>query len=85
MSEKLYVFTLLLFAATGILIIGVRAFASIQSARTREAREEAYRDLAAKATAAQAGATATLASLQSELSSVSARLVTIEKMLRSVE
>ena len=85
MSENLYVFTLLLIAATCILIFGARAFASVRCARTREAREQAYRDLAAKATAAQGDVAARLASLQSELSGVSTRLATIEAMLRSVE
>ena len=85
MSEILYVFTLLLIAATCILIFGARAFASVQSARTREAWEEAYKDLVAKAAAVQGEAAARLASLQGELSGVSTRLAAIEKMLRSVE
>ncbi len=85
MSANLYVFTLLLIAATFVLIFGARAFATFQGARTREAREDAYRELAARATAVQGDAAARLASLQSELSSVSTRLGAIEKMLKSVE
>ena len=85
MSQNLYVFTALLIAATCILIFGVRAFAAVQSARTREAREAAYRDLVAKATAVQGDTAARLASLQSELAALSTRLASIEKMLRSVE
>lgn len=85
MSESLYVFTLLLIAATCVLIFGARALAAFQSARTREAREEAYRELAAKAVAVQAEAASTSMALRAELASVSTRLATIEKMLRSVE
>ena len=85
MSENLYVFTLVLIAATCVLIFGVKAWATFQSARTREAREEAYRDLATKCAAAQTEVAAQLAGLQSEATHASARLAAIEGLLKSVE
>lgn len=85
MSSGLYVFSLIVFAVTLLLIFGVRAFAAFQAARSTQGREDAYRDLAAKAAAGQADTSARLASLQAELSSVSARLASIEKTLSSVE
>lgn len=85
MSQNLYVFTLLVIAATCVLIFGVRAWAAFQGARTREGREDAYRDLAARAAASQAEVAARLAALQGEATAVLASLSAIEKTLRSVE
>ncbi len=85
MTSGLYVFSAFLIATTCILIFGLRAAVAWHGARTQSAREEAYRDLAAKATAAQVDAAAQLASLRSELSALSSRLAAIQTLLRSVE
>lgn len=85
MSESLYVFTLLLIAATCVLIFSVRAWAAFQGAKARQAREDAYRDLAAKCVATQAEGVSQMAALQAELVRVCGRLTAIEGVLRSVE
>ena len=84
MSEQIYIFTLLVIAATFILGFGMRYLASRQAAQARTSKEEAYRDLAANAAHAQGEAVAQLTGLRAELSGVSARLAAIEKMLRDV-
>ncbi len=84
MTDAMYLFTISLIAGTFVLIFGMRAFASFQDARARTAKEDAYRSLAATATAVQGEAVARLAGLQSELAGVSSRLAAIEKILRDV-
>ena len=84
MSEQIYVFTLLVIAATFIAVFGMRYLASRQDVRARTSKEEAYRELSTKAVQAQGDATTQIAGLKAELSGVSARLAAIEKMLRDV-
>ena len=85
MSEALYVLTLVVMAATLIVIFGARAVAGFLRDRTRDEREIAYQALAARAAAVQADAAGRLAALQSELSGVATRLTAIEAMLRTVD
>ena len=84
MSEQIYLITLLIIAGTFILVFGMRVLAARQDARARTSKEEAYRELAARAATAQAEAAARLADVMSEVSGVNARLAAVEKMLRDV-
>ena len=84
MSEQIYIFTLLVIAATFVLVFGLRYLASRQAAQARTSKEHAYHDLSAKATQAQGDAVVLLAGLKAELSGVSTRLAAIEKMLKDV-
>jgi hypothetical protein len=65
-------------AAAAVLIFSMKYGSAVAQARVRLGQDEAYRDIAAKAAAAQAGTAAALADIQS-------RLVAIEKILKDVE
>ena len=84
MSEQMYIFTLLVISATLLLVFGLRYLASRQAAQARTSKEDAYRDLSAKAAQAQADAIALLAGLKAEVFGVSTRLAAIEKILKDV-
>ena len=84
MSEQIYIFTLLVIAATFIAVFGMRYMTSRQDAHARTSKEEAYRELSTMAVQIQGDAARQLAELKTELSGVSARLAAIEKMLRDV-
>ncbi|MES2319084.1 MAG: hypothetical protein V4631_16530 [Pseudomonadota bacterium] len=85
MSETIYLLTLSLPLATILLVFGMRAFAAVQQAKARLANDEAYRQLAEKAAAAQAAAATALASIDANLADVKARLAAVEKVLKEVE
>jgi Tfp pilus assembly protein PilO len=85
MSESVYLLTLTLPLGTMLLIFGMKYFASIQQAKARLASDEAYREIAAQAAAAQAETAAKLASLDATLADVKTRLIAVEKILREVE
>jgi Tfp pilus assembly protein PilO len=85
MSEFVFLTTISLPLATMLLIFGMKYFSAIQQAKARLANDEAYRELAAQAAAAQAEIAATLASINASLVEVKARLTTVEKVLKEVE
>ena len=85
MAEHVYLLTLFLPLATALLIFGMKYYAAVQQARARLASDEAYRQVAEQAAAAQAEVAATLAAMNAALGDVKARLVVVEKILREVE
>ena len=85
MSEVIYLLTLGLFFGTILLVFGMKYFSAALGARASQAREDAYRALAAKAVTAQAESAGLLAAMQSELSEIKARLMSVEKILKAVE
>lgn len=85
MAEHVYLLTLFLPLATALLIFGMKYYAAVQQARARLASDEAYRQVAEQAAAAQAEMAATLAAMNAALGDVKARLVVVEKILREVE
>ena len=85
MSATLYLTTLCLPLGTALLIFGMRYFAAVQQARARLASDEAYRQVAEKAAAAQADTAAALAAIQQALGDVRTRLTAVEKILKDVE
>jgi Tfp pilus assembly protein PilO len=85
MSEYVYFLTIGLPLATVLLIFGMKYFAAIQQAKSRLANDEAYRQLAAQATTAQAETAATLASINATLADLKTRLSGVEKLLKEVE
>jgi Tfp pilus assembly protein PilO len=85
MSEYVYFLTISLPLATVLLIFGMKYFAAIQQAKSRLANDEAYRQLAAQATTAQAETAATLASINATLADLKTRLSGVEKLLKEVE
>jgi hypothetical protein len=60
------------------------AAAAVLQARVRLGQDEAYRELAGRATAAQAEAGAKLAAFGAALADIQSRLGTIEKILKDV-
>lgn len=78
MAEHVYLLTLLLPLATVLIIFGMKYYAAVQQAKARLASDDAYRQVAEQAAAAQAETAAALADLK-------IRLATIEKILREVE
>jgi hypothetical protein len=65
-------------AAAAVLVFAMKYGSAVMQARVRLGQDQAYRDIAAQAAAAQAGTAAALADIQS-------RLATIEKILKDVE
>lgn len=78
MAEHVYLLTLLLPLATVLIIFGMKYYAAVQQAKARLASDDAYRQVAELAAAAQAETAAALADLKM-------RLAAIEKILREVE
>ena len=78
MAEHVYLLTLLLPLATVLIIFGMKYYAAVQQAKARLASDDAYRQVAEQAAAAQAEAAAALADLK-------VRLTAIEKILKEVE
>ncbi len=78
MAEHVYLLTLLLPLATVLIIFGMKYYAAVQQAKARLASDDAYRQVAEQAAAAQAETAAALADLKM-------RLAAIEKILREVE
>jgi hypothetical protein len=87
MAEHANTFLLLtiLGLVTILLIFGMKYFSAGRQARVRFIGEGAYRELAEKGAAAQSSSAATLATIQTDLAEVKAKLAAIEKVLREVE
>ncbi|MCC6071387.1 hypothetical protein ACFSQU_17760 [Massilia sp. GCM10020059] len=85
MAEHVYLLTLFLPLATALIIFGMKYYAAIQQAKARLASDEAYRQVAEQAAAAQAETAATLAAMNATLGDVKARLAVVEKILKEVE
>lgn len=85
MAEHVYLLTLFLPLGTVLLIFGMKYYAAVQQAKARLASDEAYRQVAEQAAAAQAETAATLAAMSTMLADVKTRLATVEKILREVE
>ncbi len=85
MTTTLYLLTLTLPLATILIVFGVRYFALVQQARARLANDDAYRQLAQSASAAQSQIATTLAALEASVSDVRTRMAAVETILRAVE
>jgi len=72
-------------AAAAVLIFAMKYVSGFLQARARAGQDEAYRELAARSTAAQAEMAASLSSLGATLGEMHTRLVAVEKILREVE
>jgi Tfp pilus assembly protein PilO len=87
MVEHAHTFLLvtILMLVTILLVFGMKYFSAARQARAQIAGDDGMRDLAIKASAAQADTSASLASLRAELTEVKSRLTSIEKILKEVE
>jgi hypothetical protein len=84
MHEHVYLLTLGLPLLTILIVFGMRYYAAIEQAKARLANDQAYRDLAEKAAAAQAETASTLASMSASLADLTSRLGAVEKVLKDV-
>jgi len=73
MTTTLYLLTLVLPLATVLVVFGLRAYASVEQARARLAHDDAYRQLAERASSAQSQIANSLAAMEVNLSEMRAR------------
>jgi hypothetical protein len=85
MTTVLYLLTLLLPLATILIVFGVRYRAAVLQARARLANDDAYRQLAQSAAAAQARIAASLSVMEASLSDMRSRMAAVETILKAVE
>jgi hypothetical protein len=85
MTAIFYLLTLVLPLATILIVFGMRYYAAVQQARARLANDDAYRQLAESASAAQSQIATTLAAMEANLSDVRTRMAAVETILKAVE
>jgi hypothetical protein len=85
MTVTLYLLTLLLPLATILIVFGMRYYAIVQQARARLANDDAYRQLAQSASAAQSQIATSLAAMETSLTDVRTRMAAVETILKAVE
>jgi hypothetical protein len=85
MQPFYYVLTLLFLFGTPLIIFAMKYLSSAYQARAKAKVDDAYRDLAQKASAAQSETAASLATMKSELAAIGARLGAVENILKAVE
>ena len=72
-------------SAAAVLIFLMKYVSAVLQARVRLGQDEAYREIATKATAAQAETTVVLSSFAGALADIQSRLAVVEKILKDVE
>ena len=85
MTAIFYLLTLVLPLATILIVFGMRSHATVQQARARLANDDAYRQLAESASAAQSQIATSLAAMEANLSDVRTRMAAVETILKAVE
>jgi len=85
MTVVLYLLTLVLPLATILIVFGRRQNADVQLARARLVSDDAYRQLAESASAAQSQIASRLAAIEDNMSDVRTRIAVIETILKAVE
>jgi hypothetical protein len=85
MTIVLYLLTLLLPLATILIVFAMRANAAVQQAKARAVGDDAYRQLAESASAAQSQIAASLAAAETSLADVRTRMAAVETILKAVE
>jgi hypothetical protein len=85
MTTMLYLLTLVLPLATVLIVFAMRYYAAVQQARARPANDDAYRQLAQSASAAQSQIATSLAAMEASLSDVRTRMAAVETILKAVE
>lgn len=85
MQPSVYLLTIFLPLGAIIAVFAMKYWSAVQQAKARLANDEAYRQLAEQAAAAQAEAARTLAEIRASLAEVSGRVASIEQVLKQVE
>lgn len=85
MTTILYLLTLVLPLVTILIVFAMRYYATVQQARARLANDDAYRQLAESASAAQSQIATSLTAMEANLSDVRTRMAAVENILKAVE
>jgi hypothetical protein len=85
MTAIFYLLTLMLPLATILIVFAMRYYALVQQARARLANDDAYRQLAESASAAQSRIATSLAAIETNLADVRTRMAAVETILKAVE
>jgi len=85
MTTILYLLTLVLPLATVLIVFAMRYYAIVQQAKARLANDDAYRQLAQSASAAQSQTATSLAAMEASLTDVRTRMAAVETILKEVE
>ena len=85
MTTTLYLLTLMLPLATILIVFAMRYFALVQQAKARLANDDAYRQLAESASAAQSRIATSLAAMEANLADVRTHMAAVETILKAVE
>ncbi|HEY1562458.1 MAG TPA: hypothetical protein VGF71_16440 [Caulobacteraceae bacterium] len=85
MTAIFYLLTLVLPLATILIVFAMRYYALVQQARARLANDDAYRQLAERASAAQSRIATSLAAVETNLADVRTRMAAVETILKAVE
>ncbi|HEY4940718.1 MAG TPA: hypothetical protein VII56_04775 [Rhizomicrobium sp.] len=85
MSAAIYLLTICIPLGVILLIFAMKYLSAARQAQARILGEDAYRQLAQTAAAAQSETATSLSVLQTELSEIKTRLAGIEKILKAVE
>jgi len=85
MTENAFLAAFFFPAAAAVLVFFMKYVSAVLQARVRLAQDEAYREVATKAAAAQAETVAALRSLGPVLAEIQSRIAGVEKILKQVE
>ena len=85
MTPIFYLLTLVLPLATILIVFRMRTHAAVEAAKARQANDDAYRQLAEGASAAQSRIANSLGAMDSSLADVRTRMIAIETILKAVE
>jgi Tfp pilus assembly protein PilO len=85
MSENSFLAAFFFPSLAAVIIFSMKYVSAILQAKVRLAQDEAYREIATKAAAAQAETAVTLSSLGTALGEIQSKLTGLEKILKEVE
>jgi hypothetical protein len=85
MNENVFLAAFFFPAAAAVLVFFMKYVSAVLQARVRLGQDEAYRELATKAMAAQTEMAGALSSLGTVLAEIQSRLAVVEKILKDVE
>jgi hypothetical protein len=85
MSENAFLAAFFFPAAAAVLVFFMKYVSAVLQARVRLAQDEAYREVAAKAAAAQADTATALRAFASDLTAIQTRIAEVYKILKDVE
>lgn len=83
-NANTFLLVTILILVTILLVFGMKYSSVARQARARLASDDAYRELAARATAAHSESAASLSSLHAELGEIKVRVASMEKLLKDV-